>query len=256
MRLGHASNPGASGILSPEEDAFGRLLLDHLAGAAGEPILERDDGSAGPALPADVFFAEHDAWPVGERSVFAAVGGRVLDVGCGAGRHSLEAQRRRCEVVAIDVSPGAVEVCRRRGVRDVRLLALAEVGPELGSFDTVLMFCGNLGLPGDAAEAVRTFRRLHALTVPGARIVFDSVDPHQDADEDDLAYWERNRARGRLPGQVTIRLRYGALATPWFDLLTLSPAELEGLLAGTGWRLARVVEGEPPDYYGALEKTG
>jgi SAM-dependent methyltransferase len=256
VRLGRTSDPGSSGILSPEEDAFGRLLLDHLAGGAGEPILERDDGSAGPALPAEIFFAPHDEWPAGERSVFAAVGGRVLDIGCGAGSHSLEAQRRGCEVVAIDVSPGAVEVCRRRGVRDVRLLPLAELGPELGSFDTVLMLCGNLGLPGDAAEAVRTLRLLHGLTAPGARIVFDSVDSRQDADEDDLAYWERNRARGRLPGQVTIRLRYGPLATPWFDLLNLSPAELEGLLAGTGWRLARAVEGEPPDYYGVLEKTG
>ncbi len=203
-----------------------------------------------------MFFAEHAAWPAAERSVFAAVAGRVLDVGCGAGRHSLEAQRRGCEVVAIDVSPGAVEVCRRRGVHDVRLLPLGRVDASLGFFDTVLMMCGNLGLTGNAAEAVGTFRRLHGLTTPAARIVFDSVDPHRDADEDDLAYWERNRARGRSPGQVTIRLRYGRLATPWFDLLLLSPAELEDLLAGTGRRLTRLVEGEPPDYYGVLEKAG
>lgn len=243
-----------SGILSKEEDAFGRLLVDYLAGEAGQLILERDDGYAGPALSADVFLAEPGEWPAQEQGVFEFVHGRVLDVGCGAGRHSLEAQRRGLGVVAIDISPGAVEVCRRRGVRDVRLLPLAEVDPSLGVFDTVLMMCGNFGLVGTPREAVPVLRTLHGITTPTARIVLDSVDPHQDNDPADLAYQEKNRARGRLPGHVTIRLRYRGSATPWFDLLNVSARELEGLLAGTGWRLAHVFEGEPPDYYAVLEK--
>ena len=87
------------------------------------------------------------------------------------------------------------------------------------------------------------------------RIVLDSVDPYVDSDAADLAYQERNRTRGRMPGQVTIRIRYRGHATPWYDLLNVSAAELGQLVAGTGWRLARVVEGEPPDYYAVLEKT-
>lgn len=248
------SDESLSGPLSDEEDAFGHLLLDHLAGEAGQPILERDDGNAGPALSADVFFAEHGEWPVEERRVFDLVRGRVLDVGCGAGRHSLEAQRRGCGVVAIDVSPGAVEVCRRRGVQDVRLLPLAAVDASLGVFDTVLMMCGNIGLVGTAEEAVLVLRTLHGLTTPTARIVLDSVDPHHDADQADLAYQERNSARGRSPGQVTIRLRYRGRTTPWYELLNVSPSELEDLLVATGWELAQLVEGEPPDYYAVLEK--
>ena len=34
----------------------------------------------------------------------------------------------------------------------------------------------------------------------------------------------------------------------------MSASELDGLLAGTGWRLAHVEEAEPPDYYAVLEK--
>jgi hypothetical protein len=85
--------------------------------------------------------------------------------------------------------------------------------------------------------------------------VLDSVDPSQDNDPMDLAYQEKNRARGRLPGQVTIRLRYRGCATPWFELLNVSAREIEDLLAGTGWHLAHLVEGEPPDDYAVLEKT-
>jgi SAM-dependent methyltransferase len=243
------------GPLTDEDDAFGRLLLDYLSGRAGDPVLERDDGYAGPALGPEWFFAEPEGWPDAERTVFGHVRGRVLDVGAGAGRHSVEAQRRGSDVVAIDVSPGAVEVCRRRGVRDARLLALGALEDELGVFNTVLMMCGNFGLVGNADGATRTLHRLDALTSPGGRIVLDSVDPYVDADEADLAYQARNRAQGRLPGQVTIRIRYGERATPWFDLLNVSADELSELVAGTGWRLAEVVEGEPPDYYALLEKA-
>jgi SAM-dependent methyltransferase len=137
------------------------LLLDHLEGRAGEPELERDDGHVGPAMGAEWFFAEPDEWIEAERAAFERVRGRVLDIGAGAGRHSLEAQRRGLEAVAIDASPGAVEVCRRRGVRDARLLPLAEVDERLGVFDTVLLLCGNLGLAGGADETSALLERLH-----------------------------------------------------------------------------------------------
>jgi SAM-dependent methyltransferase len=241
--------------LRAEEDAFGRLLLDHHAGGAGDPLLEFDDGSTGPALGPEWFFAELEQWPNAERAVFGHVHGRVLDVGAGAGRHSLEAQRHGSKVVAIDVSPGAVEVCRRRGVEDVRLLPLAAVDDSLGIFDTVLMMCGNFGLVGNAEVAAVILRRLHAMTTAQGRIVLDSVDPYVDADADEIAHQARNRARGRMPGQVTMRLRYGERVTPWYDLLNVSAAELAQLVTGTGWRVAHVVEGEPPDFYAILEKV-
>jgi SAM-dependent methyltransferase len=241
--------------LGEEEDAFGRLLLDYLGGRAGDAFLDRDDGYTGPAMGPEWFFAEPQQWADAERAVFGDVHGRVLDIGAGAGRHSLEAQRRGLDVVAIDVSPGAAEVCRRRGVEDVRLLPLAGVQKDLGVFDTVLMMCGNFGLVGNAKEASTILRQLHTMTSPHGRIVLDSVDPYVDSDAADLAYQERNRARGRVPGQVTIRIRYRDYATPWYDLLNVSAAELGQLVAGAGWRLAQVVEGEPPDYYAVLEKT-
>ena len=206
-------------------------------------------------MTADWFFAEPSDWPEEERAAFDFVRGRVLDVGAGAGRHSLEAQRRGLEVMAIDISPGAVEVCRRRGVRDARLLPLAYIDEGLGSFDTVLLMCGNFGLAGGREETLALLRQLHALTGPDGRVVLDSVDPNVENDADDLTYLERNQAGGKMPGEVTIRIRYGEIVTPWLDLLCVSAAELEPLLAGSGWQLLWAREAEPPDWYGVLEKA-
>jgi SAM-dependent methyltransferase len=239
--------------LGDEEDAFGHLLLDALAGRAGEPLLERDDGHVGPALEAAVFFREPHDWAAPERRAFAHVEGRVLDIGCGAGRHALAAQAHGHDVVAIDIATGAIQVCRQRGVRDARLVAVADVDEQLGSFDTVLMMCGNAGLAGSEADTVTALATLHHITTAGARIVLDSVDPYLDPDEADIAYLERNRAAGRMPGLVTIRLRYSERVTPWFDLLCLSPAELHQLAGRAGWTITWL-ERDDPDFYAVLHK--
>jgi SAM-dependent methyltransferase len=244
-----------SRVLDHSEDAFGRLLLEHLSGRPGRTVLERDDGHVGSPFLAEPFFQPIDRWPVPEREVFGYARGRVLDVGCGAGRHSLAAQDLGLAVVAIDISPGAVEVSSRRGVRDVRLLPLAEVDERLGTFDTVLMMCGNFGLAGDARECLRILRTLHKVTAPAGRIILDSEDPYVDNDAADSAYLERNRSAGRMPGQVTIRLRHQERVTPWFDLLIVSPSELAVLAEQAGWRVAHVRSGDPPDYYAVLEKA-
>jgi len=140
-------------------------------------------------------------------------------------------------------------------VRDARLLPLEEIDERLGAFDTALLMCGNLGLAGGADETVALLRRLHEVMAEDGRVVFDTVDPHVENDEADLAYLERNRARGRMPGEMTIRIRYGELVTPWFDLLLVSAPELGRVIAGTGWRLAWRRDGDPPDWYGLLEKA-
>jgi hypothetical protein len=68
-----------------------------------------------------------------------------------------------------------------------------------------------------------------------------------------VAYHQRNRDRGRLGGQLRLRLRYRLLATEWFDYLNCSVAELESLLAGSRWRLNSVDTQDRPYYLAVME---
>jgi SAM-dependent methyltransferase len=225
------------------EDAYGQLVLAYLEGQRRvREIVERDDGfieaTDGPAG----YFASVRHWPSAERQGLRFIRGRVLDAGCGAGRVALELQARGRQVVAIDVSPLAVEVARRRGVHDGRVLAFEKVGPELGRFDTVVMYGNNFGLFGGEAKARRLLRRLRPLA---QRIVASTRNPYDTDDAAHLAYQERNRRRGRMSGQLRLRVRYRDYASSWFDYLIVSPEELEALVDGTGWRVRRVIPGEP-----------
>lgn len=226
-----------------DQDAYGEMHRAALEGRPSVGTIERDDGFF-EASGVGQHFAPFRRWPAHERRAMRFVRGRVLDVGCGAGRVCLHLQGRGLEVVGIDNSPGAVDVCRRRGVRDARVCGIEEIGPSLGSFDTVVTYGNNLGLLGSNQKARRILRRLHALTSPHGRIVGSMLDPYLTDDPAHLAYHERNRRRGRSGGQVRIRVRYRGLCTPWLDLLWTSAAELEAILEGTGWRLVRTLDSD------------
>jgi SAM-dependent methyltransferase len=228
-------------------DAFGQMLLD----GADREIVERDDGFVSTAML--VYFAPVRRWAAVERRALRWVRGRVLDVGVGAGRVALELQERRREVVAIDVSPGAVQVARRRGVRDVRLLALEDVDESLGEFDTLVMFGNNFGLFGSRAKARRLLRQLRPFV---RRIVATSNDPSGTEDPVHLAYHERNRNRGRMPGQLRLRIRYRDLIGPWFEYLIVSPDEMAEIVEGTGWEIRHLIRDEDSVYVAVLEHPG
>jgi SAM-dependent methyltransferase len=236
-------------------DGYGQMLLDAFEGKRAVEIVERDDGfiSASVGGP-PLYLAPFRRWPALHRRAMRFVRGRVLDVGCGGGRVCLHVQERGGEAVGIDISPGAIEVCRRRGVRDARLLGIEDIDDSLGRFDTVVMLGNNLGLLAAADKGRDLLRRLHALTTERGRIVAESRDPAGTDDPVHLRYHAANVRRGRLPGQVTIRVRYRDAATPWFDYLMVSPAQLEELIDGTGWRLARTLESDDT-YVAVLEKT-
>ena len=176
-------------------------------------------------------------------------------MGAGAGRVALELQERGHEVVAIDISPGAVEVCSRRGVRDARIVRFEDVDETVGTIDTVVMFGNNFGLFGGPAKAMRMMRRLHRLTSAEGRIVAETRDTFSTDAPEHLGYHERNRRRGRMPGQLRIRVRHRMATTPWFDYLIVSPDELRELVAGSGWEIARLIDGEAGMYAAVLEKA-
>jgi len=228
-----------------DNDAFGYMLQDYLEGRGGHELVERSDGFVAVSAGGETYFAE----PTGhQRTVADRATGRVLDVGCGAGRYALYLQDRGLEVVGIDVSPLAVEVCRRRGLRDARVLALEDVDASLGPFDTVLMLGHNLALLGSAARARRILRRLQTVVAPGGALIADTLDPYQTDDAIHLAYHARNRAKGRMSGQIRMRVRYKTYKSPWFDYLFLSRDELARLLQGSGWCVSEVLATDGPSY--------
>ncbi len=241
-------------MIKPDEDALGRAFLDCHQGDLGTTVLiDRDDGLSEEYQPA-ICFTSFDEWAPHQQKALEHAKGRVLDVGCGVGRHSLYLQGKGCDVPGIDASPLAVEVCKLRGLRDVLKLNITQISSKLGSFDSVILLGNNFGIFGSFSRARWLLKRLHGMTSPDAKIVAESLDPYTTSNPVHLAYHERNRRRGRCGGQIRMRVRYGECKTRWFDWLLVSRDEMNELLQSTGWRVSEFVESDGPTYIAVLAK--
>lgn len=236
-------------------DAFGRVLTRCWESGVQKnvawEIVERDDGYIGIGDAAR-YFDGPDLWSVVERRACDQVVGRVIDVGCGAGRHSLALQAAGHEVIGVDHSPGAVAVARLRGLC-AEQAAVGEIGRSLGTFDAIVMLGNNLGLLGGPETAQVVLEDLAALANPGARLLGSGLDPYKTDNPDHLAYHELNRQRHRLPGQARIRIRDGLVATNWFDYLFVSPSEFKDIINDSPWTLQTLVH-DGSNYSVCLER--
>jgi SAM-dependent methyltransferase len=227
--------------LSKKDDAYGREILAILEGREAPEIIERDDGYID-SYRGFYLLAPFARWDANERRAIRLARGRCLDVGAGGGRVSLHLQEKGHDVVAIDISPLAIQVCKRRGVKDARVMRFQDIPGRLGVFDTIVMFGNNFGLFGSPQRARTLLRRLHRMTSSDARILAETLDPYVTDNPEHLAYHKRNRRRGRTAGQVRIRARSGSSKTPWFDYLFVSRDEMRNIAEGTGWHIARTFD--------------
>lgn len=261
MKSVEQSSVPATPSQATPHDGFGALLRDYWdAGAdactrrrAFLQVIERDDGYVS-IEDAHRYFTRPAEWIVAERRAVQLARGRVLDIGCAAGRHMLVMREQPGvqQVSGIDPSPGAVAVAVEQGLT-VRIGTVLEPG-TVGAFDTLALLGGNLGLLGSREEAPPVLASLARLARPGGQVLAIGHDPYRVLMPEHRAYHTRNRDRGLLPGQVRMRVRYKTWTSDWFNRLLLAPEELDELLDGSSWELRDVTySGEVGFYLAELD---
>jgi len=240
--------------MKPEEDAFGQQFWAQYNGTESFEVMEREDGYIDVGDP-KLYFSEYADWPPFEQKAMKFVKGRVLDIGCGAGRHSLFLGGKGFDVLGIDNSPLAVQICRLRGLRKAEVMTIDEVHFKPNSFDTILMMGNNFGLFANFKKAQRLLTRFYRMTSKDAVIIAGTRDVYRTEDPAHLRYQEFNRRRNRMSGQIRMRLRFKEYSSKWFDYLMVSKEELKDILEGTGWRTKEFIDSDHSFYIAIMEKA-
>jgi SAM-dependent methyltransferase len=230
-------------------DCLGLAIRDYGLGdrRAAVTVL-RGDGVIYP-MPARLFFREWRSLAPMERLAVRLCRGRVLDIGAGAGCHSLELQRRGLDVVALDASPHAVAAMRRRGVRQAR--RGDGLRPSGGPFDTLLLMMNGIAIVKSLAGLRRFLRRARRVVAPGGQMIFDTLDMRRD-ETSQPGVRRRLRQGRRYHGELGFRMRYRGRTGPRFQLLFIDPAQLAVEARRCGWRSQVVRRGEQGRYLARL----
>lgn len=243
-------------MLDKMQDAYGWEIYDYLHKGHSIEVVEREDGWIDISMGAPQYFAPFKAWLPYEKKGIKHVQGKVLDIGCGAGRVMRYLESKGHEVTGIDNSPLAIKVCSEQGLRDVHVLSITEVSRKrLGVFDSIVMYGNNFGLMGSFKRARWLLKRFHAMTPDHGRIIAASTDPHLTNIPEHKWYHRYNRKRGRMAGQLRIRIRYRKYVSPWFDYLLVSRREMKEIVRNTGWKVSCFVESDSAWYVAVLEKV-
>jgi SAM-dependent methyltransferase len=238
-----------------DSDAFGHALMDHFKGKETYEILERDDGFFDSADIGKIYFSEYRNWTAQTRQALRYARGKVLDIGCGAGRHSLYLQSKGLDVLGVDISPLAIKVSKLRGLKRAHVVSITQLSFREKSFDTILMMGNNFGLLGNSKRAKWLLSRFYKMTSDNGIMIAQALDPYKTNDPAHKDYHEFNRKRGRPGGQLRLRVRYRNYKTPWFDYLFVSQEEMNSILEGSGWKTSKFIQSKlSPGYIALIEK--
>jgi len=225
------------------EDTYGQEIWAYYKGDSSiVEIVERDDGFIGKSGGPKAYFDEYKDWKPHEKKAMKLVKGRVLDIGCGAGRHSLYLQKKGFDVTGIDNSPLAIKVCKLRGLKKARVLPIEKISFRNSAFDTILMMGNNFGLFGNPKRAKVLLKKLYKMTSDDALIIAENLDPYKTKDPVHLNYLKANKKKGIMPGRIRIRVRFKNLIGKWFEYLLVSHKEMEDILKGTGWKIKKTIK--------------
>lgn len=235
-------------------ELYGQCLHDFFSGdISAKVIVHRDDSYRGDML-ARVFFRKPADFSPLEQTAMKLCRGDVLDVGAGAGCHSLALQEQGLRVLAIDVSPHAVAIMAKRGVKEVQCANVFEF--QQGQFDTLLMMMHGIGLVEDLSGLDRFLHHAHRLLKPGGQIVCDSLDGRYTTDPVHLAYMESNRRAGHYFGEIRTWFEYKGKMGPIFGWLHVDPETLIAHAESMGWSCQVVFKENGGDYLARITLKG
>ena len=230
----------------------GAALLDYFKGeTSAEVVVHGDDGET-ETVPIRVFFRGPADFSALEEAALDLCRGRVLDAGAGSGCHSLALQEQGLSVCAIDIAPEAVEVMRKRGVRDARCADIFSFEAE--AFGTILLMMNGIGVVGDVAGLDRFLAGVGRLLEPGGQLLLDSYDPGWTEDPEKAVSPGARSRPGRYIGEMRFQLEYQGVMGPPLEWLFVDSETLADHAGRAGWSCEVIWHEEEGHYLARLTR--
>ncbi|WP_306353976.1 class I SAM-dependent methyltransferase [Flavobacterium sp. '19STA2R22 D10 B1'] len=232
------------------KDLFGKAILDYQTGNNPEDLITETSISEADEMSVAYLFRSYAEMPKIEQKALQLAKGKVLDVGCGAGSHSLYLQNERhLDVTAIDISENAIQACTLRGLKDAKVQDVMQLKGQ--QYDTILLMMNGAGMCGRLKNISPFLLQLKSLLNPGGQILVDSSDLIYMFDEDeDGGKWIPTE--NEYYGELVFNVSYKNEAEEPFDWLYVDYNTLQNAAHTNGFKSKLILEGEHYDYLAQL----
>lgn len=225
-------------------DIYGDALLDFQNGNYTEDIITNSTFEKNGVYPLPYLFRDFSEMPLIEQKALHLTKGKVLDIGCGAGSHSLFLQKKGLNVNAIDLSVGAIETCKLRGINNAEVQDIWQLKNQ--KFDTILLLMNGAGMCGKVAKLPSFLDHLKTLLHPNGQILLDSSDViYMFEDEEGNYYIDANAP---YYGETNFTMTYKNQKSQAFDWLYIDYNNLQNAALSCNLNCELILEGEHYDY--------
>ena len=223
------------------KDLMGRAIWDYFHKEDPKDLQTETSISELDELPVEYLFRDFEEMNKIEKKALKLSSGKVLDIGAGAGSHSLYLQNEKnLDVTALDISPKSIEVCKLRGIQKAVAQNMLEFSGE--TFDTILLLMNGTGIFQSLKVIDIYLKKLHSLLNKNGQILIDSTDILYmfDTDEDGGVYIP---AEGYY-GELDYTVHYKGESEDTIKWLYLDFNTLKNAAENNGFRIEKVVQDE------------
>jgi SAM-dependent methyltransferase len=232
------------------KDIFGKAILDFQTNNSPEDLITETSISEKDEMSVAYLFRSFSEMPLIEQKALKLAKGRVLDVGCGAGSHSLYLQNeRKMNVKSIDISGNAIQACQLRGIKNVKVQDVMTIENE--KFDTILLLMNGAGMCGKLSKLESFLFKLKSLLTVHGQILLDSSDIIYMFDEDeDGGKWIP--LDNEYYGEVIFNIEYKGEKEKPFNWMYIDFNTLQNAAVSVGFKCELIQEGLHYDYLARL----
>ncbi len=232
-------------VLKKHQDPIGKAVHDYFQGIVGDSILVRTDIAEDETLSPGYFFRTFKQMPLQEQEALKRCKGKILDVGAGAGAHSIWLKEKGLEVVSIDISPLSCEVMRKRGLTNVLCGNIYSLTDQ--KFDTILLLMNGAGVAQTLPGLSVLLNHLKQLLNPEGKILADSSDLLYLFTDENGESWI-DIASDTYYGEMEYQLSYKTVRGKKFPWLFVDSDTLAEYAERSGFTVVDKVKGLHFDY--------
>ena len=219
----------------PAWEPHGKALLAYWNGNKKAKIAIYMDDGEHVLMPAKIYFRSPEDSPELEKIALEFCEGRVLDVGAGAGAHSLILEEMEFDVVAIDIDPIGADIMKKRGLSTVVCADFLNYKSKI-KFDTLLFLMNGIGLAGTLDGLCSYLKHAYEITSKSGQIILDSSDLR-------ISNPELN-SKSNYFGEVNYQLSFEEEKGSKYQWLYIDPEKLEEQALLCNWNCEIVYEVE------------